>query len=334
MLTLHLIADNSDPKRIDRAIEYLVNTKQRQATVAAGSQVDVGMNIVERIHARLPNCQIFWRVLEDTGSMLGMGANAWWQDRVVPRLKWMQDHKLVMVVDNDFSGSNDEVKRYVAQGIIRANLLHNANLGGAFCRFSTGNIDNGAVTHNNQYPLLVPLLEALTPLDWVSPNEYSNMKGKSSSGHLQRYKYITDLVPKTLNISIGEAGILDDYRARDGYIGVMTGEEVAAQLLSEEMWYRGGAIARHIFVIGGYQEWARLQVNDAILNYLEAYYAQNPISQIPPTVPPPPVITPPPIPTVPLLTSVELSYLESWRDTMQAQVNILNKIIVYAKGVK
>ena len=43
MISLHIIADNSDPKRIDRAIDYLVNTNQPAVNVAGGSQIDIAI---------------------------------------------------------------------------------------------------------------------------------------------------------------------------------------------------------------------------------------------------------------------------------------------------
>lgn len=297
-ITLHFVADNSDPKKIDRGIDYIVNTHQPQATVAGGSQIDVAMNIVEKIHARAPHCSIFWRVLEDTGSIFKMTSNQWWSNVVFPRLKFMQEHNLVMVVDNESSGDDAIIMRYAAESIIRGNMLHAASLYGAFCRFATGNIGDGSQPgQSNQYPLLKPLLEKLDARDWVSPNEYTNLPGKSSAGHLERYKRILAVVPtKHFNVSIGECGVLNDYRPRDGYVGKITDAQMAAQLLADEIWYYGGKISRHLFCRGGYQEWDTLQVGDGALEFLEDYYAKNPIGTPEPPIvipPPPPVITPP-----------------------------------------
>jgi hypothetical protein len=61
-----LIADNSDDKRMDRAIDYLANTHQPMVNVAGGSQIDRAMQLVEKIHRRMPNIQIMWRILQDT----------------------------------------------------------------------------------------------------------------------------------------------------------------------------------------------------------------------------------------------------------------------------
>lgn len=290
MITLHLVADGSDPRRIDRGIDYIVNTKQPQATVAGGAQIDIAMNIVERIHARAPNCLIFWRVLEDTGNIFAMNTTQWWSERVFPRLKWMQDHRLIMVVDNESSGDDNIIRNYTAQSIERMQTLHAAGLYGAFCRFATGNIVE------SQYVLLKPLLEKLDARDWISPNEYTNLPGKSSGGHLERYKKILEVVPgKHFNVAIGECGVLNDYQSKDGYLGKISGSQMAAALLADEVWYYGGSVPRHLFCIGGFG-WPLLQVNDEALNFLEDYYAKNPIDQPtpPPTPTPSPVYTPDP----------------------------------------
>lgn len=299
MITLHLIADNSDPKKIDRAIDYIVNTRQPQATVAGGSQVDVAMQIVEKIHARAPNCLIFWRVLEDTGSVITMDDVTWWRERVTPRLAWMKEHKVVMVVDNESSGDDQIIRTYVDKSIVRMTMLHDQGLYGGFCRFATGNIGDGSQPgQSNQYPLLKPLLLATDARDWITPNEYTNLPGKSSGGHLERYKRILAVVPtKHFNVSIGECGVLNDYRPRDGYVGKISDEQMAAQLLADEIWYNGGSISRHLFCRGGYQEWDTLQVGDGALRYLEDYYAKNPIGTPEPPIvipPPPPIVVPPP----------------------------------------
>jgi hypothetical protein len=291
-ISLHLVADNSDPKRIDRAIDYLVNTNQPAVNVAGGSQVDIAMNIVERIHVRKPNMQIFWRVLEDTGNVITMEDATWWAQRVQPRLKWMQDHKVIMVVDNESSGDDTIIKKYVTKSIVRMKMLHDNGLYGGFCRFATGNIVE------SQYALLKPLLDETDARDWITPNEYSNSPGKSSGGHLERYKRILGVVPgKHFNVAIGECGILRDYLANEGYSTIpISGATAASQLLADEIWYNGGTIPRFWFVRGGYQTWQKVQVGDDALEFLEDYYAKNPIGilQPPPVViPPPPIVVPP-----------------------------------------
>lgn len=292
MISLHLIADNAPPERLDRAILYLKRTKQPYVQVAGGSQIDRAMQLVERCQIEVPGIKVFWRVLEDTGNIFSMTANEWWSSRIVPRLKWMQDHKVIMVVDNESSGDSDLIKRYAAESIIRMNMLHSAGLYGAFCRFATGNIQE------HQYVFLKPLLDALDARDWISPNEYTNVPGKSSGGHLERYKRILAVVPnKHFNVSIGECGILNDYRAYAGYLSVpMSGRDMAAQLIADEMWYKGGTIPRFLFCIGGYQQWDSLQVNDEALTFLEDYYTKNPISTPTPTPPPLPIPIPVPSP--------------------------------------
>jgi hypothetical protein len=317
MISLHLIADNADPKRIDRAIDYLANTHQTAVNVAGGSQIDVAMNIVNRIHARMPNMKVFFRVLEDTGNAVTMPDDVWWAERIKPRLQWMKDHKVIMVVDNETSGDDEIIKSYVSHSLTRMKMLHDNGLYGAFCRFATGNI------RESQYALLKPLLEQLTDKDWISPNEYSNKPGKSSGGHLERYKLIEAVVPnKKFNISIGECGILNEYKARDGYHTVpMSGKDMAAQILGEEMWYKGGSIPRFLFCIGGYSQWDSLQVGDDALEFLEGYYGKNPT---PAPVPVPPPVIPPP-PPVEKSVTIPLALLVNLRSELQGDVDILRR---------
>jgi hypothetical protein len=337
MISLHLVADNSDPKQIDRAIDYLVNTRQTMCNVAGGSQVDIAMKIVERIHARAPSMKIMWRILEDTGNIFAMDANQWWAERVFPRLAWMKTHNVIMVVDNESSGDDAKIMQYADQSLIRMHMLHSAGLYGAFCRFATGNIQE------HQYIYLKPLLEALDARDWISPNEYTNLPGKSSSGHLERYKRILAVVPnKHFNVAIGECGILDDYQAYEGYVGRISGKDMAAQLIADEIWYSGGSIPRFLFCIGGYGRWAKLQVGDDALEFLEVYYAKNPIEA---PLPPPPIITPPPPPEPPqtptshVWTPAQIVQLEHWRDILASRIAddtahlaLVQKMLQIAKG--
>lgn len=292
MISLHLIADNADPKRLDRAVAYLKNTKQKYVNIAGGSQIDRAMQLAERVQIEIPGIQVFWRVLEDTGNVVTMPDATWWVQRIQPRLQWMKDHKVIMVIDNETSGSDSTIVSYVNHSLVRMKMLHDNGLYGAFCRFATGNINDGSQPGtSNQYLLLKPLLDQLSAGDWISPNEYSNKPGKSSGGHLERYKHIEAVTTNKLNVSIGECGVLNEYRARDGYRTVpMSGKDMAAQLIGEEMWYRGGSIPRFLYCIGGYSEWETLQVGDDALEFLEGYYAKNPIEQ---STPQPPIINPP-----------------------------------------
>lgn len=318
MLSLHIIADNAPQERLDRAVAYLKRTKQPYVNIAGGSQIDRAMQLVERVQSEVPGIQVFWRVLQDTGNIFSMSASQWWNERILPRLKWMQDHKVIMVIDNESSGDDAKIMAYVQNSMTRMYMLHDVGLGGAFCRFATGNIQE------HQYPLLKPLLDKLTDKDWISPNEYSNLPGKSSGGHLERWKRIQAVTSHKLKFAIGECGVLNDYRANDGYRPYLSGSAMAAQLFAEEIWYNNGAIPRFIFCIGGYGEWNSLQVGDDALEYLEAHYAAHPIVKPPPVIEPIPPIDPPAPPetiTVPRLV------LETLRDAMEAQLDIISAIL-------
>lgn len=280
MISLHVIVDGCPPERLDRALLYLMRTQQTAVCIGGGAQLDRTMQFIERVRIAMPKIVIMMRILEDTGILLKLTPNEWYNRYITPRMKWLQDNKIVLVVDNESSGDDATIKEYVARSITVANMLHAAKLNGAFCRFATGNIVE------NQYQYLKPLLEILNDGDWVSNNEYSNSPGKSSSGHLERYKRILNVVPgKHFNVAIGECGILKDYQAREGYTSIpISGAEAANQLLADEVWYEGGSIPRFWFVIGGYQDWQHVQVGDDALAALEDYYSKNPIS---PVTPPP-----------------------------------------------
>lgn len=294
MISLHLIADNAPPERLDRAVAYLKTTKQPYVNIAGGSQIDRAMQLVERCQIEIPGIQVFWRVLEDTGNIITMDDNQWWNERILPRLGWMKEHHVIMVVDNESSGDSDLIKKYVSKSITRMNMLHDSGLYGAFCRFATGNIQE------HQYVFLKPLLDVMDARDWISPNEYSNSPGKSSGGHLERYKRILNIVPtKHFNVAIGECGILKDYQANEGYTTIpISGKDAAAQLIADEIWYKGGTIPRFWFCIGGYQNWQNVQVGNDALEFLEDYYSKNPIAQPSPNPTPTPIPTPQPPPVV------------------------------------
>lgn len=300
MISLHVIADNAAPARLDAAFNYLKATKQPYVNVGGGAQIDRAMQFVERCHIDMPRLQVFWRILEDTGNAIKMDNGTWWRERIEPRLKWMQEHKVIMVLDNETSGSDTIIQLYVNKCIDRLARLHDVGLYGGICRFATGNIQDGSQPgQSNQYPLLKPLLLAATNDDWVSPNEYRNTPGKSSGGHLQRYKRITDVVPeKRFKVSIGECGILKDYSAREGYTTIpISGAEAAKVMLEDEQFYEGGTIPRFWFCIGGNSDWQNTQVGQDALDFLQTYYQYHPInvSDTPPVPPPPVVIDPTPV---------------------------------------
>lgn len=252
------------------------------------------MQFIERVRQAMPSIVIMMRILEDTGILLKLTPNEWYNRYITPRMKWLQDNNIVLVVDNETSGESDLIKEYVARSITVMHMLHSAGLYGAFCRFATGNIQE------HQYVFLKPLLDLLDARDWISPNEYSNSPGKSSGGHLERYKRILAVVPnKHFNVAIGECGILKDYQANEGYTSIpISGADAAAQLIADEIWYKGGTIPRFWFVRGGYN-WQRVQVGDDALAFLEDYYLKNPIGT---PEPPPIVIPPPPIVVPPVIT--------------------------------
>jgi len=364
MISLHIVVDQSTPAMLDMALWYLKETKQPLVNIAGGAQLDLTMQYAERVRRELPDIVIQFRILEDTGIIMQLTPQQWFVRYVMPRMKWLRDNRIVLVVDNETSGSNETIKLYVDRSIVIANMLHDVQLNGAFCRFATGNINDGKdadKSRTDQYPLLTPLLQALNDKDWVSPNEYTNANGKSSSGHLARWENIRRVAPagKSLNFSIGEAGILVDYQAKHGWIkSGMTAKNVALQLLADEQWYEGGRIPRCAFTIGGNpDDWGTLQINKEILDVWVEYYKAHPILPVkritgtvvivPPTTPIPPVVLPPipppaPVPTVTMPISVLQTVITSMklqRDSLNAaatqlmeQSNIMRSTSLQIKG--
>lgn len=342
MISLHIVVDQCPPELLDLGLWYLKETDQPLVNIAGGTQLDLTMQYAERVRRELPNIIIHFRILEDTGIVIALTPQQWYIRYVVPRLKWLRDNRIVLVVDNETSGSNAVIKLYVDRSISIANMLHEVQLNGAFCRFATGNINDGKdadKTRTDQYPLLTPLLAALNDKDWVSPNEYTNAKGKSSAGHLARWENIKRVAPagKSLNFSIGEAGILVDYQAKHGWhVSGMTDEEVAYQILADEQWYEGGRIPRCAFTLGGnLTDWGTLQLSKKILEVWVAYYKAHPILPmkritgtvviVPPSTPIPPVVLPPiPAPAPEPTITMPLSVLQTVITSMKLQRDSLN----------
>lgn len=342
MISLHFVVDFAEDAHLERGLQYLIRTKQTSVNIAGGAQLDRTMQFTERVRKALPNATIHFRLLEDTGIILKLTPEQWFSRYVAPRIQWLRENKIVLVVDNETSGDDSVIRTYVERQTRVAEMLHAINLNGSFCRFSTGQLNE------SQYQLLKPLLDTLKTGDFVSPNEYSNVHPRSSGGHLERYKRIEKVAGRTLPISIGEAGILVDYKPDAGYQGInMAGKDMAAQLLAEEIWYRGGTIPRHGFLIGGNQKWRSLRFGDDALEFLEGFYESNPIPQ--PTTPPvvitppapqpapkpQPIPQPPPPEPAPLQTiMVPLKVLQDVRRVLQVNVDMVGRLGVQLATIR
>lgn len=182
-LSLHIVVDNAPNDRLDRAVKYLKNVRPTYVNIGAGAQLERGMHFVERVKHEVPEIKIIWRnlTIEDTGIYAQMSAVDVYRKKVLPFVDWFKKHELIFMPDNESSGDDEQIKRYVAWQVEMAVLLHSHNLRGAFCRFATGNINDGT-QYPNQYPLLKPIFNAMLPGDIISPNEYSGQPGVSSAG--------------------------------------------------------------------------------------------------------------------------------------------------------
>lgn len=292
MISLHILADNASPALLDRALLYLKRTKQRSVNIGAGAELLKGMQYVERVRAECPGIKIFWRNLdpEDTGIHTKMSPQALFDKKVAPHLNWFKKNEIILVCDNESSGDDNAIRRYAQWTVELLVIMHKHNLATAVCRFATGNIAE------HQYQLLKPIFSAMLPSDWISPNEYSNEPGKSSGGHLERYKQMWIAAGKSLPTTIGEAGLCPGYDPGKGFRSIrMSGKDHAKQIVSEEIWYGNGTIDRFLYLVGGFG-WEGFQLITEIgngkveadtLDALEAYYASKQPSTEPhmPTLP-------------------------------------------------
>lgn len=274
-ISLHINVDNCPRYKLDRALLYLIRTKQREVNIAGGAQMDLTMQFVETVRAALPKITIFFRELEDTGIHTKLNPDQWFNSRVAPKLAWLQKMKVVFVLDNESSGDDAQMRYYADWTVQVLRKLHAVNLRGAVMRFATGNVREW------QYVLFKNVFAELLPGDYVAPNEYSNAKGRlpDNGGNIGRYKLIEEAAGKRLPISIGEAGIAVDYDPHKGYTTIgMPDATFVQQMLDEEVWYENRGITRHLYVIGGYSEWNNFQVQEGALEVLEGYYAANPLN--------------------------------------------------------
>lgn len=290
-ISLHILADNAAPERLERAVQYLKRVRPKYVNIAGGSQLDIAMQLTERVRAEVPGIKVVFRHMkpEDTGIHTKMSASTLYNMKIAPHLAWFKKHEVIFMPDNESSGDDNQMIRYTQWQVEMAVLLHKDNLRGAFCRFATGNIKE------SQYALLKPIFSAMIPGDMISPNEYSNSPGRSSGGHLERYEQMWMAAGKPLETTIGEAGIAVNYDPGNGYRSIgLLGSKYAQEMIDQEIWYEGGKIDRFLYCIGGYG-WESFQIGDDVLEHLEKYYA----SKAPPVEIPMPTPIPPPFVIVP-----------------------------------
>jgi hypothetical protein len=285
-LSIHFVVDNCPPERLDRGLLYMKRTKQRSCDIAAGAQLDRGMQFAERVRAEMPAIEILWRNLDpdDTGAHTKMSAAENYQRKVGKHLAWFQRNRLVYMPDNESGGSDEHIKtKYVPWLVDHLIMLHKDMLRGAVLRSSTGTFPE------NQYALFKPVFNAMLPGDYVSPNEYSAQPGypKGSGGHIARYENFWIAAGRRLPTIIGEAGVAMNYDPGKGYIDAgMSDQAYAQQMLHEEVWYENGKIDRHLYLLGGFSH-DGYRLRDGVFEYLENYYEKHPIVvNTPPAEPP------------------------------------------------
>lgn len=311
-LSLHFVVDNTPDDLLTRGVLYLSRVKQvKYCNVAAGAQLDRGMQLIERIRRDAPHVRIIWRNMdpEDTGILAKMSDRALYDLKVKPYLDWFRRNQVIFMPDNETTGDDDRIRTYAGQETNILRWLHADGLNGAICRFPTGNITE------SQYVLLKSLLETMLPGDVISPNEYSDKPGGDSGGNLERYKRMWDVVGHPLPTVIGEAGIAVGYDAGAGYLSLsppLSDQAYMDYLLGQEVWYGDGAIDRCLFKLGiGYSH-DQFNLRPGQLEYLEGYYAKQPA--------PPPIVITPPLPEFPVdfMSRAEQGAVQ----TLEAGVNV------------
>lgn len=277
-ISLHCIVDNATEAQLNRAVLYLRRVQPEAVNIAAGSQLDRGMAFVERVRAEVPGIKVFWRHLEDTGIWTKLDPEKWYDSRIAPRLEWAFKNRLIVVTDNESSGDDETMKRYVQWQIKVMGKLHQVGLNAAVGRFATGNIKE------TQYTLLKPMFDEMTLGDYFSPNEYHNVPSDSSGGHLNRYKLAWQAAGRNLPTAIGEFGMSVHYDPGKGFRSINMSGAYAAQLGIGhfEAWHKPNDVTVFYFTIGGYS-WGSFQLvlpdgsDDSLLSVLEAYAAKEPI---------------------------------------------------------
>lgn len=269
-ISLHIVVDGATPDQLDRAALYLCRINARMVNIAAGAQLDRGMQFVERVRTETPGIGVFWRHLEDTGIWTRLDPISWYDSRIAPRLEWAFRNRIIFVTDNESSGNDEEIKRYVEWQIKVMEQLHRAGLNAAVGRFATGNIKE------NQYALLKPMFDAMIPGDYFSPNEYHNAPSGSSAGHLNRYKLAWQAAGRNLPTTIGEFGMAVNYQSDKGYLSANISGGMAAEIGIKhfEDWYKPNDVTVFWYCVGGYS-WPNFQINEELYQELEAYAAKD-----------------------------------------------------------
>lgn len=285
-LSLHIIVDNASDQALDRALAYLQHIHAPLVNIGGGAQLDRAMSYVTRVRSALPTCKIFFRHLDpdDTGIWTKLNPEQWIASRVTPRLEWCRQNDIVYVTDNESSGDNSIMQRYVAWQVEVMSRLHTLGLHAAVGRFATGNIGE------SQYPLLKPMFDAMQAGDYFSPNEYVPQpeRRELASGNINRYHDAWNAYGKALPTAIGEYGIAKDYQARAGWRTTgMNAQAYADYLIGwYKDWYLPNGVSAFIYCIGGFAEWQSFQLDNDVLTALERWYDAQP-PPVPTPLPPP-----------------------------------------------
>jgi hypothetical protein len=281
-LSCHIITDNLDPTKRNRALLFVGRTQPAYAVIGGGAAFDVTMQAVEQARAISPATHIIVRKLEDTGIWVKLNPEQWFNDRVAPYLAWCQKNEVVYLTDNESSGDDDTIRRYAAWQADVMARLHAVGLRAAVCAFSTGNIGE------NQYALLKPVYDAMIPGDVWASHEYQNAPHKSSGGHVNRYQLAWQAAGRALPTVITEAGIAVDYNPGLGYhsLGMSAADYVKYMAGFDKDWYAPHNVTICLYVTGGYG-WESFQISDDVFTELEKLPASIPVPTPAPPPPPP-----------------------------------------------
>jgi hypothetical protein len=60
-ISLHILADNAAPERLERAVQYLKRVRPKYVNIAGGSQLDIAMQLTERVRLEVPGIKVVFR---------------------------------------------------------------------------------------------------------------------------------------------------------------------------------------------------------------------------------------------------------------------------------
>lgn len=318
-LTYHVILDGCENHHLDRLMKHLQIIKPHYVNLTAAARFDQAPDVIRRMRAHVPGIRVLWRGWKseewrDEGMWQKKTPLEWYNYRVAPYRKFLQDEKVILVADNE-SGTND-AKGYAQWHATAIALCAQDGLQMAALRTSTGTPAEG------KYKDMEVAYRAMAAHKSIlSPNEYESNVQYESGGNLERYMRHWDEfrrlglpIPTTV---IGEYAILRHiYEADKGYPTFgLGGVEYATRVLATiETWYKPRGVWACLYSFGKWGDGMGVQDDEGFLTTVEDYYIEHPnapIGSVPPVVVEPDPSEEPTEPSEPVPD-------DAWRDELKA----------------